>query len=324
MNIQTDAQRDSRFFRCLFYFLDGHKIKVRRWHAFKTNVLLLDIGEELLVLKNFDRFKKLSFQKKLMQKLNEMGFNQAFEFCHKLPSFNYEGKEFVFLKYICPSKDFFHFQTFSNREQGLTLLSHLHKYTSRILQEYPDEYKLPQFDQIEKWQERLVEFEQNLYRIQNYTSIDTLQSFMEMGKMSLNGMIKTNNLDKGELAIIHGDVAHHNFIRNRFGKLHLIDFDLLSIAPAMIDYLQYANRILPFCKFDGKKFRHHTLLSKQMEHPFFLHGLIYPTDIFREWNRFIREQSFLDPHKIQVMKAITENDLEKRMEFSKQIKILLK
>jgi thiamine kinase-like enzyme len=297
---------------------------VRRLRAFKTNVLLLDIGKELLVLKNFDRFKKLCFQKKLMQKLNEIGFTQAFEFYDKCPPFNYEGKEFFLLKYIFPSKDFFSFQTFSNREQGLKLLSHLHKNTSRILQEYPKDFKFKQFDQIEKWEERLLEFEQNLYRIQSYTSIETLQIFLEMGKISLEGMIKTNNLDKGKLAIIHGDVAHHNFIRSLSGKLHLIDFDLLSIAPAMIDYLQYANRILPYCQFDGRKLMHHYLLFQQMEHPFFLHALIYPTDIFREWNRFIREQSFLDLHKIQTMKAITENDLEKRIEFSKQIKILLK
>jgi thiamine kinase-like enzyme len=297
---------------------------VRRLHAFKTNVLLLDIGEELLVLKNFDRYKKLCFQKNLMQKLNENGFTQAFEFYDKLPSFIYEGKEFVFLKYILPSKDFFHFQTFSNREQGLKLLSYLHKNTSQILQEYSKDFKFPHFDQIEKWEERLLEFEQNLYRIQNYTTIKTLQLFMEMGKISLEGMIKTNKLAKGKLAIIHGDVAHHNFIRSLSGKLHLIDFDLLSIAPAMIDYLQYANRILPYCQFDGRKIMQHSLLAQQMEHPFFLHALIYPTDIFREWNRFIREQSFLDPHKIQVMQAITENDLEKRVEFSKQIKNLLK
>ena len=30
------------------------------------------------------------------------------------------------------------------------------------------------------------------------------------------------------------------------GELYLIDFDLISIGPIMADYLQYANRILPF------------------------------------------------------------------------------
>ena len=35
-------------------------------------------------------------------------------------------------------------------------------------------------------------------------------------------------------------------MRTSKGELYLIDFDLISIGPEMADYLQYANRILPF------------------------------------------------------------------------------
>ncbi len=45
--------------------------------------------------------------------------------------------------------------------------------------------------------------------------------------------------------IIHGDVAHHNFIRGKDEALSLIDFDLIGIAPSYLDLLQYCNRILP-------------------------------------------------------------------------------
>ncbi len=64
---------------------------------------------------------------------------------------------------------------------------------------------------------------------------------------SLTGMKKAGSLFTNEpFVILHGDVAHHNFLRDSSGKLHLIDFDLISIGPAFLDYLQYANRILPY------------------------------------------------------------------------------
>lgn len=323
MNSQTNAQRDSRFFDCLFHFLDYHKIKVRSVRIIKTYVLLLDIGEEIIVLKNFDKSKNLTSQMKLIQKLRDFGFDQAFEFYEPLPYFKYDNKVFVFLRYIFPSSDYFHFQTFSNREQGLKLLSNLHLCTMQILKENPDEFNLQKYDQIEKWEARGREFQHNLEIIQKYTSIEVLQSYLDIGKISIDGMKRTNHLDKGDNAIIHGDVAYHNFIRNQAGKLCLIDFDLIAIAPPMIDYLQYANRILPYCHFDAKKLMSHTIMANQMKHPFFLYALLFPTDIYREWNRLIREQAFF-PEKIYEMKMMTEKELKQRVNFSIQIQTMIK
>ncbi|MDQ7863228.1 phosphotransferase [Peribacillus frigoritolerans] len=64
------------------------------------------------------------------------------------------------------------------------------------------------------------------------------------GEWSLEGFDKYQSLwDKEKKVIIHGDCAHHNFLRRADGTLTLIDFDLMANAPRCIDYLQYANRI---------------------------------------------------------------------------------
>jgi thiamine kinase-like enzyme len=289
----------------------------------KTNVLLLDTSKEQLIVKKFDRSKNVEIQIKLMKKLKDFGFNQVYEFYESLPFFKYNGELFVFLKYITPSNDYFHFKNFANREQGLKLLSNFHHYTKQILMENSSEFNLLKYEQIEKWEDRSREFKQNVPIIQKYTSLEAVQTYLQIGDFSIEGMKITNHIDKGDMAIIHGDVAYHNFIRNQLGTLYLIDFDLIAIAPPMIDYLQYANRILLHCHFDVEKLMLHKIIANQMKNPFFLYALLFPTDIYREWNRLIRENTFFSD-KIHQMKSLTENQLEQRINFFFQIKTMIK
>lgn len=73
-----------------------------------------------------------------------------------------------------------------------------------------------------------------------------ISELISWANWSLAGMVRKRRFFQKEPSVIlHGDVAHHNFLRDKNGKLHLIDFDLISIGPPSFDYLQYANRILP-------------------------------------------------------------------------------
>ncbi len=59
-----------------------------------------------------------------------------------------------------------------------------------------------------------------------------MNELLEWAKISLEGM-KTENLDFGDgqdPVILHGDVAHHNYLKSKSGKIFLIDFDLASIG----------------------------------------------------------------------------------------------
>ncbi|MFK4997593.1 phosphotransferase [Bacillus sp. N9] len=69
--------------------------------------------------------------------------------------------------------------------------------------------------------------------------------------------------------IIHGDVAYHNFIRGKDGKLYVIDFDLIRIASAMIDILQFCNRILPSLRWDARQLFSFPRLRPYKENPSF-------------------------------------------------------
>ena len=86
---------------------------------------------------------------------------------------------------------------------------------------------------------------------------------------------------------IHGDVAPHNFVRLARDDIRVVDFDLVAMAPTDYDFLQLANRILVCNGWD----LHGLCVSipqfeDMLNQRWFLLSLIYPSDLFREWNQF--------------------------------------
>jgi len=120
--------------------------------------------------------------------------------------------------------------------------------------------------------------------------------------------------------ILHGDVAHHNFLRDTMGKLYLIDFDLISIGPNSLDFLQYANRILPFIDWSFARLQHFPYIDRFLQDEGFLFALAYPADIFREWNRMVKENSHHDKAKLKQVMDLTIGQFNARKQFIDQLK----
>ena len=122
--------------------------------------------------------------------------------------------------------------------------------------------------------------------------------------------------------ILHGDVAHHNFLRDSNGILHLIDFDLISIGPPSLDYLQYANRILPSVDWSFERLSHFSQYQELLNEKAFLYALAFPADIFREWNRVIREGSYKDQRKYDQVMDLTIGQFYPRKKFIDSLKMM--
>ena len=70
---------------------------------------------------------------------------------------------------------------------------------------------------------------------------DILHELYSWAKWSINGLIQEwESFTRYNNVILHGDTAYHNFLRTSKNELYLIDFDLISIGPAVNDYLQFA------------------------------------------------------------------------------------
>lgn len=305
---------------CLLSYFKQLDMPIRLMKPIKPELMLIQTEDgKLIIAKQFKNEMSLARQKEFLALLKEAGFHRSYTFSEAFPPFEYRGRCIGFLPYIHPHEQAFTYRTQDERLEGLILLKKMHgasKHISRRMSHLSDQ----PFNQVRKWKERLAEFKQNEKIIKPYMPEKVYQAYASMGKWVLKELKEEEIGKKDTLVIIHGDLAHHNFLRRSDGKLFLIDFDLMAKAPAIIDDLQYANRLLVYNSYSLEEI---LSLPPFREHRYnreFLIGLAYPTDIYREWNRVCRENLWADQRRMKAMYDYTLNDFQERMSFFKKIK----
>jgi len=290
-------------------------MELRRLTRLRENVYIIKTNKNKYLLKGFGSTKKLKSQVLLTTQLKANRFSKTYDFIQNLESFWYNDYLFAWIEFLPGNKRKFTFSSRTSRQEGLLLLENFHGSTRTFYKSIP----IKKFDQLEKWHERFDEFKQNTEIVKKYVSKDVIQTWLKWGKMSLKGLEKYEaDLYDESPCIVHGDVAHHNFFYKDDGSLYLIDFDLISIASPLIDYLQYSNRIMPDISGSSELWDYKQL-RKYKDNPAFLYALLFPTDIFREWNRLVRENAFHNNSYLHSVWKLTVEELSKRVRMYKEI-----
>lgn len=86
----------------------------------------------------------------------------------------------------------------------------------------------------------------------------------------------------------HGDVAAHNFIQG--DRTYLIDFDLLACGAQLYDYIQLAQRFLPYIGWDLDELLRLRMVGEEDMHKW-LTAVFVPSDLIREWLFFLSHGS---------------------------------
>lgn len=262
-----------------------------------------------LILKGFNSYEKWDRQQVFTSLLKQKGFDQTYNMYKEPPPFQLDGIWYSFIEYLPTNRNAFTFSSHADRIAGAELLESFHHTADKI------SLSLPSINQGRKWQKRLALFRQNAKVIREHISDSIVNEWIAWGEWSLKGIMANQlYLNQERNTIIHGDCAHHNFLRKQDGTLALIDFDLIAKAPRIYDYLQYANRILPHLDNPAKDIWDYSQIKAYQENPAFLYALAYPSDIFREWNLLFKTRFHLD----HVWK-ITVVDFEKRMDLNKRL-----
>lgn len=226
------------------------------------------------------------------------------------------------IEYLPPHKDSFSYHSKRNRREALQLLEHYYSVTERLVEIY--KYILPTFHLMKKFEHRLEEYRMNIPIIEQYVKKDIVKEIMEWADYSFGSIKnKIDYLDTNPNVILHGDVAHHNFLRVRNNELYLIDFDLISIGPRIADYLQFANRILPDIGWSIQDLQSMQGYADLFKDKWFLMALIYPTDILREWNRIIRNKDVDNAYLLEQVQLLTTNQFHKRKKFYQKLQQLV-
>ncbi len=316
---------DAYYDRLFSYFQSQLYETVIEMIPLQRSVILLKTKNNLYVMKGYKSNRRLKLQEAFTATLRKEGFSNTYIFFEPpaKEQLFFEGSYFGCIKYISPNKSAFTFHTQKDRREGLDLLKQFHHTTTLFEARY--RRLLPKADLIGKWKDRQTVFLNNLPFLKYFINEPFISEIISWGKWSMKGMSADEQyFEKEPHVILHGDVAHHNFLRDRKGKLYLIDFDLISIGPPVLDYVQYANRILPYIDWSLNKLGSYKPFKSYLHDKAFLYALAYPADIFREWNRLVREQSYTDEHKLKQIMDLSIGQFYSRKKFVKQLKSILR
>ncbi|MFJ7727081.1 phosphotransferase [Neobacillus sp. NPDC097160] len=326
INRSVNQKGDDDYFNRLFsYFQSQFFEEIVELVPIRKSVFLLKTEKHTYIIKGYQTNSRLKLQEAFTATLKKEGFLKTYLFLAPLvkEQLFFEGNYFGCIEYIPPNKTAFSFHSQKNRREGIELIEQFHKTTAAFETRYRT--LLPKGHLMEKWTERLHIFSNNLPFLKYFMNEPFISEMTSWAEWSLIGMEKHRDFfRKGPFVILHGDVAHHNFLRDRNGSLHLIDFDLISIGPPSFDYLQYANRILPYIDWSFEKLAGLKQIQKYLREEAFLYALAFPADIFREWNRLIREKSYTDPVKLRQVMDLSISQFYTRKKFIDHLQELLK
>lgn len=290
----------------------------------RGNVYFVRTENDSFILKGYKELRKLKVQETFTSSLRKSGFEHSYCFYtdNNQPLY-FQNVYYGRMEYIQPNEIPFHYGHDQDRQEGIDLLKKFHDKTRGLASSYTT--LLPKTDLIRKWHQRKFDFMRNLPQINYHVKKEMTNEFLKWANYSLHGFVKLkNNLAENQPAILHGDVAHHNFLRSSEGELHLIDYDLISIGSTACDMLQYANRILPFLDWKLSALAEINHLSNWLNNEAFLYGLLYPADLLREWNRLIRDDEDSNPYRTAPIVNMTISQFQQRRQFQEEVKSLLK
>lgn len=302
------------------YFKQQFKEPIIKMVSIRKSVFFIQTEKNQYVVKGYSRNSKLRLQETFTATLRQEGFSRSYVYLEhpvKEPLF-FEGEYFGCMEYLPPNRHSFNFHSQQNREEGLALLEEFHKVTASFAERYKT--LIPYSDLPGKWNERLQSFSRNHSRLRYFLDGKTIYELMAWAHWSLSGMWQNAGFfSKEPHVILHGDVAHHNFLRDQSGTLHLIDFDLISIGPECIDILQYANRILSYMDWDFEQLQKYPQMKPFLSERAFLYALAYPTDILREWNRIFKDKTYKNRSASRHVINLTLEQFSLRKQFVQKI-----
>lgn len=324
--MKNNTSGDDLVLNRLFSYLKEELVTpIESIQPIRKNVYLLQTNSQLVVLKGFSHLRKLEIQKAFTSSLRQEGFQYSYIFqnLEKDAPLFLDGTYYGCLEHIPQSSSSpFSYESEIERKDGLRLLEEFHQTTSKLSRRY--QTVLKEYNLMLKWRERAARFINNLSVIKFFVQQEILNEVLEWADFSLKGLeSEITLLNSHDPVILHGDLAHHNFIRGIDSKLYIIDFDLVSIGSPACDYLQYCNRILPSLEWSLNELTKYDQIQPFLNNRGFLYALIFPTDIFREWNRLIKARQYSSTYQVRQVLDLTVRQFFNRQNFVEQIKLVL-
>lgn len=287
----NEIGRDDGNIRLFLFRLKKSGLTIYRVYKINQNIYVLDTKFGLKVLKRFQSKSKLLFQFTFSQKMLKRNARILYYF-ERFPN----GERFIqwnrcywaMLPYISGKKVNFA-QTFDQ----IGVFQALHDFHQHSFGIHMDVFPVRRL--YSYYEQRFQNFSQLITTLP-HVQMKMFGDILEWGLYALAKLADEKRfLDAMEkMAIVqrmwmHGDVAHHNFLRVAEQRVVLIDFDQVSIGPKEYDELQLSQRILCSNNWNfAELLRTIKPIQRLADQRWYLYGLIFPNDIYREWTLFFQ------------------------------------
>ncbi|GKU81418.1 phosphotransferase [Niallia sp. NCCP-28] len=323
--MEIEGKGDDYFYYRLLSLLKKRiPYPIKEISKLRKSVYLIKSEPFWFIVKGYPSYQKLKIQEAFTNSLLQEGFTETYRFyVFKKEPLIIDHQLFGIMEYIKPNEKLFSYTTKANRKEAIDLLEKYYKTTGKLVDIY--KYIIPEHNMMKKWLERREQFKRNIPTIRYFLDEQYIQWINYWSDWSLEFLEQDKSCFlEGEKVVLHGDVAHHNFLRGKNSCLYLIDFDLISIGPKSVDYIQLANRFLPHINWSFSQLEKMSVFDEFVKNKAFLSALAYPSDLLREWNRFIRQHNFSKKVLENYMIPLTTNQFAKRKKFADKIMELTK
>lgn len=144
---------------------------------------------------------------------------------------------------------------------------------------------LPYYHMLEKWDSRLAKFSELFELCEHYLPAHLIEELMGYAEEALK-ICRKQPPPTPSFTLLHGDVVHHNILRDVSGQIRFIDFDLACLGSAEDERVLWMHRVLPQISYNvafllGEHPALQTLSNQGLA------KLLYPNEVLREWLYFL-------------------------------------
>ncbi|MGX9135398.1 phosphotransferase [Rummeliibacillus sp. JY-2-4R] len=239
----------------------------------KSNVWHCQSGKKEYVVKKYDNELVAGKVKIIHEKLADM------QFPHTLSKVQLEDQNVLIQPWIKDARAF-NYHSKYDRTKSLAILHQLHQ-TGEKVDWSKDVYLLPSYDLQLKWKERLQKFIMHFTQVSVYLGTDQCNQLILYAQEALQGFKQIEPLQSRK-TLLHGDVVHHNFLKDSKGRKYLIDFDLASYGHPEEELIMWMHRVLPHVNYNLRTLLNEQPLLKTIPASY-LQTLRFPNELLREW-----------------------------------------
>ncbi|WP_194841585.1 phosphotransferase [Sporosarcina obsidiansis] len=192
-----------------------------------------------------------------------------------------------------------------DRIDSFSALQALHDTKSTI--DWQSVSSLPYYHMLEKWEVRLARFLEFREVCEQFLPSHMIEELLLFSQDALK-ISKKQTPPKSSLTLLHGDVVHHNILRDVSGQIRFIDFDLACLGAEEDEIVLWMHRVLPQITYNPSFLMgEHPALQSLSNHA--LAKLLYPNEVLREWLHLLSLPAAQQQRMVSKLLLFTETAL---------------